>query len=287
MLQPEGVTDLVGEGHPGVGAKDRAVVARLVEPDIAADALGVVRGIVAPGGFGSARHGKTERAVIRRALDDRREGEVRDRRIHREDRPRGALLGRIQRAERAGLIVGAVARAVEAGARWEAVGQGSGGPTDPRQEPIGVLIAGSDDGRGRWQGSAPEGSRAPTMRQAGCGSATDFMQLLQDQAVAVKSEEARPRRGVPAADGTRGLPLRLCLPCGGMLDEPLGGTPHAHAGDRYRDRLPGLHRRLRRNGADRDLLAQRLEVEARPAEILRRRKSACRRDRRPKPSKTA
>lgn len=30
---------------------------------------------------------------------------------------------------------------------------------------------------------------------------------------------------MPAADGTRGLPLRLCLPCGGMLDEPLGGTP--------------------------------------------------------------
>jgi hypothetical protein len=158
---------------------------------------------------------------------------------------------------------------------WEAVGQGSGGPTDPRQEPIGVLIAGSDDGRGCWQGSAPEGSRAPTMRQAGCGSATDFMQLLQDQAVAVKREEARPGGACRLRTRRGGLPLRLCLPCGRMLDEPLGGTRHAHAGDRYRDRLPGLHCRLRRNGADRDLLAQRLEVEARPAEILRRRETAC------------
>ena len=38
------------------------------------------------------------------------------------------------------------------------------------------------------------------MRQAGCGSATDFMQLLQDQAVGVKSEEATPR-GAPAGCG--------------------------------------------------------------------------------------
>ena len=98
---------------------------------------------------------------------------------------------------------------------------------------------------------------------------------------AVKSEEATPGGACRLRTGRGGWPLRLCLPCRGMLDEPLGGTPHAHAGDRYRDRLPGLHRRLRRNGADRDLLAQRLEVEARPAEILRRRKSACRRDRRP------
>jgi hypothetical protein len=46
------------------------------------------------------------------------------------------------------------------------------------------------------------------------------MQLLQEEAVRVKREKAGSGR-YSAPDDTRGgRPLRLCLPCRGMLSEP-------------------------------------------------------------------